>query len=90
MDGVLSVTSNVELNVFNFRKNCGVNEILKPIGKNHIITPSENEIKNSIDYCLKNKKVILNQGKVNKMILAKSQCNSENLIRRFNRVINLN
>ena len=71
-------------------KNCGVNEILKPIGKNHIITPSENEIKNSIDYCLKNKKVILNQGKVNKMILAKSQCNSENLIRRFNRVINLN
>ena len=67
--------------------NCGVKEIIKPIGKNILININQKELSQTIRYILNNKISIINQGRSNYNIITNSICNVDKSVKLINKVL---
>jgi len=67
--------------------NCGVKEVIKPIGKNILININQKELSQTIKYILNNKISIINQGRSNYNIIKNSICNVDKSVKLINKVL---
>jgi glycosyltransferase involved in cell wall biosynthesis len=69
-------------------RNCGVREILNPLGSNIIVDINQTSLLDALKYCINNQTDIINQGKKNRGLFTKSICNIDNAIKSINKAFN--